>query len=263
MISVTVCTHNRLAYLKSALASVYRQSFRDFEVVVVDDGSTDATAAWIRARRFPRLRFFRFERNRGLAAARNESLREARGDLIAFLDSDDLYYPAYLGRMAAAFDDPRIMVAASHSDKIDGEGRTVPRAAAARRESRLAWFRDATGLPFPVGFSMVMLRKRIFSEVGAFDEGFHMVGEDIDLLYRVGLRFGKEAFRYIEEPLMAHREHGGARMTDSWRRHAAVGPGARRRRAPLTGLSALEEKSAVDLAYFGVKHGLRAAEGGK
>ncbi|MFI5350777.1 MAG: glycosyltransferase family 2 protein [Elusimicrobiota bacterium] len=249
MISVTVCTHNRLAYLRSALDSVYRQSSRDFEVVLVDDGSTDATADWIRRRRFPRLRFFRFERNRGLARARNKSLREARGDLLAFLDSDDLYYPAYLERMAAAFDDARVMVAASGSDKIDGNGRVVPRGGASRRKDGLAWFRAATGLPFPLGFSMIMLRRRVISEVGPFDENFLRLGEDHDMLYRIGLRFGRRAFRRVDEPLVAHREHGGGQLTDSWRR-----PGG-----STSGLAVLDRRVAVDLAYLSFKHGLRVA----
>ncbi len=101
-VSVLVAAYNAAATLDATLASALAQSHADLEVLVVDDGSTDDTAAlaaaW--AARDPRLRLIR-QPNRGVAAARNRALREARGEFIAPLDADDLWAPAKLERLVA------------------------------------------------------------------------------------------------------------------------------------------------------------------
>ncbi len=93
-ISVVIPTYNRLGYLREALESVLRQTHAADEILVVDDGSTDGTEAAISALPAP-IRYIR-QKNAGPAAARNRGLREAKGDWIAFLDSDDLWVPTKL-----------------------------------------------------------------------------------------------------------------------------------------------------------------------
>jgi glycosyltransferase involved in cell wall biosynthesis len=103
--SVIIPAFNREAVLFRAIASIIEQSFRDWEIIVVDDGSTDQTAqAVLRlAQSEPRVRLIRHESNRGAQAARNSGIRAARGEWIAFLDSDDTWVPSSLGvRIAAA-----------------------------------------------------------------------------------------------------------------------------------------------------------------
>lgn len=89
--TVIIPTYNRAALLREALDSVFAQDFADFEVIVVDDGSTDNTAA-AAANYGNRIRFLR-QSNQGPGAARNAGIREAQGEYVAFLDSDDLWFP--------------------------------------------------------------------------------------------------------------------------------------------------------------------------
>jgi len=98
LISVIIPTYNRAGLLKRAVESVLEQSYDNFELLVVDDGSTDETADFVTGLDDPRLRYLRQPRNMGVAAARNRGMREARGSLIAFLDSDDAWTRAKLER---------------------------------------------------------------------------------------------------------------------------------------------------------------------
>src|SRR5947209_16102964 len=100
LFSVIVPTHNRRELLEVALDSVCRQTFTDYEVIVVDDGSTDATAEWLKTDG-RKLRVLRQDR-RGPSAARNAGAAEAAGEYIAFLDSDDFWFPWILENYAAA-----------------------------------------------------------------------------------------------------------------------------------------------------------------
>ena len=95
-------TYNSARYLPAALDSIFAQTFRDFEVVVVDDGSTDDTAVALRPYA-ERIRY-EFQANRGIGETRNRALQLARGDLVAFLDSDDVWEPEHLATKVAALD---------------------------------------------------------------------------------------------------------------------------------------------------------------
>jgi hypothetical protein len=97
--SVIIPLYNKAPYVQRALDSVLAQSLRDFELIVVDDGSTDAGDEIVARCRDPRVRLIR-QTNAGPGAARNRGLREAKGELVAFLDADDEWLPEYLGRAA-------------------------------------------------------------------------------------------------------------------------------------------------------------------
>jgi len=94
-VSVIIPTYNRAEYLAQALQSVFNQTLSPFEVIVIDDGSTDNTADVVRAFE-PRVRYFRHARNKGVSAARNRGLGVAQGEIIAWLDADDLWEPDFL-----------------------------------------------------------------------------------------------------------------------------------------------------------------------
>src|SRR5258708_6914008 len=100
LVSIIIPAYNRKAMLFDAVASVLAQSYRDWELIVVDDGSTDGTADDLHARFGSRVRLIAQSR-RGVAAARNLGVRSARGDYIAFLDSDDFWLPRKLERQMA------------------------------------------------------------------------------------------------------------------------------------------------------------------
>ncbi len=102
LVSVVIPTFNRAAFLPSAVRSALEQTLREIEVIIVDDGSTDATPEVCRAlaEADPRVRLVR-QANRGLAAARNAGLAAATADWVAFLDDDDLWVPEALATMRA------------------------------------------------------------------------------------------------------------------------------------------------------------------
>ncbi len=127
-ISVVIPAYNAAWSLADTLASVRAQTLSDFEVIIVDDGSTDGTAALIRrfAVRDPRIKVVR-QRNVGLAAARNAGFRQARGDYVAFLDSDDIWHPDYLRIVSQALDEtPEAPFAYAYSFRFDTQNRLIP-----------------------------------------------------------------------------------------------------------------------------------------
>ena len=103
-ISVIIPAYNRAGVISRAIDSVFAQDFSDFELIVVDDGSTDSTVEVARGHDDPRLRLVELGRNRGSNAARNAGIKAASAPLIAFLDSDDIYLPHKLSTVIAEFE---------------------------------------------------------------------------------------------------------------------------------------------------------------
>lgn len=103
-VSVILPVHNRADVLPRAIESVLSQDLTDFELIVVDDGSSDDSASIVQSYDDARMRLIQLDQNRGGNAARNEGLRAAQAPLIAFLDSDDRYLPNKLGAVVAHFD---------------------------------------------------------------------------------------------------------------------------------------------------------------
>ena len=130
-VSVVIPAYNRVDSIRVAVESVLRQSWTDFELLVVDDGSTDGTREAVRAIPDPRLRLIETPRNMGASAARNLGIEEARGDWVAFQDSDDEWLPLKLEKQMARLQAPGapayvavycgMIVLGSHSD-LSGRG---------------------------------------------------------------------------------------------------------------------------------------------
>jgi glycosyltransferase involved in cell wall biosynthesis len=118
--SIILPTYNRMRTLPRAVASVLAQDETNFELIVVDDASTDRTEAWLREQTDPRLRVLRSDRNGGPSAARNLGIDAARGPVLAFLDSDDAYRPNRLSvPLRALADDAEIVCTLSSAIKTD------------------------------------------------------------------------------------------------------------------------------------------------
>lgn len=198
-VSVVIATYNYGRYLAGALDSVLAQTFTDFEIVVVDDGSTDATAEVILPYLAdPRVRYYRTE-NRGQPAAKNFGIRFARASLIGFLDADDLWLPAKLERQIALLrSDPGLGVVYTRRLVIDPEGRELdcPQPALHRGLVLEAVFRRNC-----ICFSSTLVRRAVFAEAGYFDEDLPLA-IDFDLWLRVARRY---RFDYVDEPLVKYR----------------------------------------------------------
>jgi len=198
-VSVVIPTHDRADFLPRAVDSVLAQDHPAFELIVVDDGSRDATPD-ILAGYGSEIRVVTFPENRGVSAARNAGIAAARHDLIAFLDSDDLFAPGKLSRQAAAMITGRAMVA--HTGEVwYRRGRHLNQKKKHRKEGGFIFHRCLELCA--VGMSTVMVRRALFDAVGVFDEDLPCC-EDYDLWLRVSARF---PFLLVDEPLTI--KHGG------------------------------------------------------
>ena len=103
-ISVIMPTFNRCYVVWKAINSVLKQTYPFFELLIIDDGSQDDTGRLVKEFSDPRIKYFRSEKNKGASAARNYGLKKAKAELIAYLDSDNAWYPEFLEAMNSAFD---------------------------------------------------------------------------------------------------------------------------------------------------------------
>ncbi|GJD50834.1 hypothetical protein OPKNFCMD_3582 [Methylobacterium crusticola] len=199
-VSVVIPLHQGAGTIGQALAGVLGQSFSDFEVVVVDDGSTDGGAEAAAALADPRVRLIRQGRQ-GVAAARNRGLLGARAAWVAFLDAGDLWREDHLAEMVAGarFGDA---VAIFGNYVLESRGRPViPMSVPARRVPDLFAFALAVHR-HPVHASAVMVERAAAIDAGLFPVGAP-AGEDTDLWCRLALQ---GAFRYVARPTAIHRD---------------------------------------------------------
>jgi glycosyltransferase involved in cell wall biosynthesis len=210
-VSVVIPTYNRAHSVVDAIASVLEQRYRELEIIVVDDGSTDDTAARIAGIADPRLRYVR-GRHEGVSAARNLGVRHASGELVAFLDSDDLWRPDKLTReMEALVRHPDVDVVFSDLEKRHGD-RVYPsfmrETAVFSRRLREASYPEGLVLEaremrlclleeVPVKPSALLLRRAAFDRTGGFDETWTS-SEDWEFLLRLAR---DHRFVYLDRPL--------------------------------------------------------------
>lgn len=200
-VSVVIPAFNRAHLLPRTLGSVLAQTFADFEVLVVDDGSTDGTAAVAASSGDPRVRPVRQPRNAGVAAARNRGIRESRGGLIAFLDSDDEWMPEKLGAQVALFrrHSPRLGLTFTGVETVHEDGSTSVQRPRDRGDvyRTLLWNNAIHG-----GGSNVMIRRDVVATVGFFHEDLPAI-EDYDYWIRVARFF---AVDFVEAPLIRYHD---------------------------------------------------------
>ena len=187
LFSAVIPAHDAEPFIGRALRSALAQDGVSLEVIVVDDGSTDRTAELAAAWDGP-VRVIG-QANAGVAAARNRGIREARGELIAFLDADDEWLPGHLARARAVLRDTDLQWYSAAYLRQHRDGRVVEQ----RPDERLLrdgdWFPDYFAICrnwINITDTMV-IRREVFEEVGVFDTGLRR-GEDLDLWFRIGLR---------------------------------------------------------------------------
>lgn len=191
MISVVIPLYNKADTIARAVGSVQAQSFQDWRLIVVDDGSRDAGAQWVaaEAERDPRIMLVR-QANAGVSAARNRGVAEAGTDLVAFLDADDHWLPGHLDNLMALHawqpEAPAWAVAYRLVDDVGGDRVVVTRTPSPglsqsedHRYLIEDYFAESVALEFPVHSSAVMVSKKALQRVGGFPRG---VGSGEDLL---------------------------------------------------------------------------------
>ena len=205
--SIVLPTYQRGALIGRAIRSVLAQTFADFELVVVDDGSTDGTAAEVARFGDPRLRYLRLDVNRGAAAARNAGIRHSAAPFLAFQDSDDEWLPTKLERHMRAFAacGPQVGVVYSDMERIRRDGsreyhRSPDVTPGVLLDPRTRFYQVCK-----IGIQSTVIRRECLTAVGAFNERFPAL-EDLELFVRLSQRYG---FHHLAEPLVRYHETDG------------------------------------------------------
>jgi glycosyltransferase involved in cell wall biosynthesis len=216
-VSVVLATHNRPQFISSAIDSVLGQTLPQWELIVVDDGSTPETQAALRPYK-GRVHYV-YQRTRGRSGARNTGIRAARGEYVAFLDDDDIWLPPKLERQMALLSDPEVGLVHTYTEIINGSGRIDAAATAQRLRLHNAATRNGSTYERLSGtcvmfLSSVVVRRECFGRVGLFDMALEAF-EDWDLYLRVA-----RAYRIATcvEPLVHYRVHGSQTSNDEFTR---------------------------------------------
>lgn len=215
-ISIVVVTWNGQRYLETCLSSIAAQESVSVETIVVDNGSTDGTADFIR-RRFPWVRLVVLTENRGFAGGSNAGARVARGQYLAFLNNDTAVDSRWLRSLRDGIDIESGFVLTTsrlvfmHDPSIvDSAGDGFLRCGGAfkRHRGAPAHTADESSEVFGVCGAACLLPRWVFEELGGFDEDFFASHEDVDLSYRARL-LGYRC-RYVAEAVVRH--HGSATL---------------------------------------------------
>lgn len=203
-VSVVIPTYNRRAYVQEAIDSVLAQTYRDFEIIVVDDGSTDGTGEALAACYGDRITYL-WQENQGESVARNRAIDLARGEFIAFLDSDDVWLPEKLARQVPVLKgSPGAVLVGAEAAAIDKDGHPIERPPYCH-----GWHERPPTLEslllheqsFPP--SLAVVRRSAVAELGGFDAHIRY-GEDWELWLRLR-QLGP--FVFLPETLTRMREH--------------------------------------------------------
>lgn len=199
LLSIVVPTFNRSDVIKRAINSVLQQDFTDYEIIVVDDGSTDNTQEVLEAYE-TRIKTV-FQEHKGVSAARNLGIALSRGELVAFLDSDDEWLPCKLSKQVALWN-ARKTPFVCHTDEIWMRGcHTIPQKAIHRKQGG-RFFERALERCL-ISPSSAMINASLLEELGGFDESLP-AAEDYDLWLRVTALYYVD---FVPEPLVV--KHGG------------------------------------------------------
>ncbi|MCH8850101.1 MAG: glycosyltransferase family 2 protein [Chloroflexi bacterium] len=204
-VSVIIPTYDRVVMLRRAIASVLGQTFRDFELIVVDNGSRDGTEKMVRNIPDPRVRLVRRPRPEGPARARNAGIAVARGEWVAFLDNDDEWLPEKLERQMARMEqesDPKtaIIYCALYPEEAGGERRLSAEVALPEGDlTDILLRQDVIMTP-----TVYVVKRSALTEIGGFAPAADSA-EDVDCWMRLACRGYR--FVAVQEPLVVYHFH--------------------------------------------------------
>lgn len=216
-VSIVIATYNRSAIVPIAIESALRQTYSDFELIVVDDGSTDGTRERLDSYR-GQIRYI-YQTNCGVSAARNAGVAAARGEWISILDSDDVWHPAKLERQLEVLSrlGSRFGACVTDCKHIGGSAtsRTLFEENGVSTDSPSGPFDNPMKYVMRDGYGLcvqsLLVRRSIFNQIGGFDEALG-IGEDRELMFRLCFKTG---FCYVREPLVSiDRTPSRPRLTD-------------------------------------------------
>ncbi len=205
LVSVVIPTYNKEKYIGEAVQSALNQTYKNLEVIVVDDGSTDNTKQVVEEliKKDGRVKYF-YQENQGSAAARNKGLQEASGEFVAFLDSDDTYFPYAIEKMIYLFKtqpENVKLVYGNFVDVTEGKSEKIYREISEPRPKPLLFQQFLIGNPLLPTISM--LKKDVFDDIGFFDTEFS-IAQDYDLWVRLILKYDVAK---LNLPVSIYRRH--------------------------------------------------------
>jgi len=210
-VSVVIPTYNRGNLISRAIQSVVNQTYRDFEIILVDDGSTDNTKEVVKEfqKKDERIKYIQHDKKRGGSAARNTGIREAKGKYIAFQDSDDEWLPGKLEKQMKVFEGLPAEVGIIYSDmwRISGGEKMYWHSPVINPKDGTIYSQAldrflATGKG--IGIQSAIVKRECFNTVGMFDESFRRF-IDLDLFIRLSKYY---YFYHINEPLVNYYNTG-------------------------------------------------------
>ena len=211
-VSVVITTHNYGHYLVEAIQSVLDQTFGDFELIVVDDGSTDNTREIVGSFGDHRIKYI-YQEHHGGNAARNVGTSASTGEYIAFLDADDIWLPEKLAMQVGLLDaHPDVAIVCSDFYRFDNQSGVITSQAWEKRkiDPKMALRLLLSERAFAVT-STVLIRADVITAVGGWDESLR-INQDWDMLVRIAQRYN---FDVIRKPLVKKRQHGTS-LSGDW-----------------------------------------------
>lgn len=203
-VSVIIPNYNYGRFLREAIESVLAQTYPCREIIVVDDGSTDNSLEILAAYEKDKVKVIR-QKNCGVGAARNAGVKASSGDLVAFLDADDIWLPEKLEKQVSIFQsDPEIGLVSCGMQEFDMQGNIIN-----YQKSQVGWL-SASVVAFEteliVSGSAVIIRRNVFNKISGFDEREELhPSEDLEFFFRVS-RICKIGF--AQDVLVRYRNHG-------------------------------------------------------
>ena len=203
LVSVIIPTYNRTNLIGGAIQSVLNQTFQDFEIIVIDDGSTDNTEETVNSFNNIKIRYISHSNNRGVSAARNTGIRASRGEYIALLDSDDEWLPGKLDKQIKVLQSESSEVGVVYSDLfyIDENGKNMNKLRNPEKGGYI--YEDLLSKNCMSPPSTLLIKKECFNRVGLFDNLLN-AQEDWDMCIRIAKYY---RFALIKIPLVKYRLH--------------------------------------------------------
>ena len=215
-VSVIVLTYNRAHMVTETIDSILNQTFKDFELIVVDNESVDNTEEIVKSYIDERIRYFKHQNNGLIAVNRNYGIDKARGEYIAFCDDDDLWMPEKLERQMLEFEKDSQIGLVCTNGKNFGKKSEHGKMIQARLEDNDFTFESLIWCNHIIGSSIVV-KKVVIDDVGMMDESPEIfTAEDYELWLRIAKRY---RIKYIDLPLVKYRTHAGA-----WRSREYIEP---------------------------------------
>jgi len=218
LVSIIIPTYNRAKFLPRAVNSVLNQTFKDFELIIVDDASTDNTKDIIQGFKDPHIRYIKHNDNRGIAGARNTGIKTSKGEYIAFLDDDDEWLPEKLTLQVRKFEKcpDRVGLIYCNYTSIDVTTGTKRDKNLVPCMNNILYKQLLSGNI--IGSGTYLIKKECFDKVGLFDE--EVLGkEDWDMWIRIARYYH---FDYLLETLVIHYDHPSQMTSNLNKRYIAL-----------------------------------------